>query len=875
MIRCVSVRPCPIVLACVLTVLESGIALAQAPGDPYSRLLAPLVPRSLGPANMGGRVVDLAVVEQSPSTMYVATASGRLWKTVNNGTTWIPVFDEQNTLSLGAVALAPSNPNIIYVGTGEANPRNSVSWGDGVYRSEDGGKTWRHVGLRDSAHIGRIVVHPRNPDVAYVAALGRLWGPNRERGLFRTEDGGKTWAACKFIDEDTGFIDVVMDPGEPQTLYAAAYSVRRDAFSGGNPVVMWGPGGGLYRSEDGGASWMRLSKGLPQCPLGRCGLAVSRADPRIVYAVVQTDKTTATVQGQPAGASGDPDTGGIFRSEDRGRSWRKVNDLCPRPFYYGQIRVDPVNDRRVYVLGISFHVSVDGGKTFRALLGRNIHGDHHALWLNPHDPRHLVLGNDGGLYLSYDRAATWEHVNNLPLGQFYAVGVDQRKPYWVYGGLQDNGSWGGPSATRSLAGLTNADWTKVLTGDGYYCQVDPTDPDIVYAESQYGRPRRLHRRTGASVDIQPRAPKGQPAYRFNWSAPLLLSPHDSRTLYFGGNHVFRSTNRGDKWEVISPDLSRGQPGPSRHTGHTITALAESPRRPGLLYAGTDDGRFHVRRDGQWFDLTDTVPGVPAERWVTRLECSHHEEGTAYLALDRHRHEDRRPYLFRTTDYGANWTPLASGLPTEGHVHVIRESSRNRALLFAGTEFGLFLSLDGGARWQRIRNGLPAVPVHDLVIHPRDRELVIATHGRGLYILDIAPLEGLTAEALAADVYLCAVKPATAYRLHGIRPVNGVKAFTAANPRAEAAIYYHLRAAAPGPVKVTITNATGEVMAELAGAGQPGLHRLAWQLAVELPEKTTSRAGFTSRLVPAGDYTVRLEVGGRALTRPMRVESEED
>jgi photosystem II stability/assembly factor-like uncharacterized protein len=578
MIRCYSVA------LCLATLVVVRPVPAAEPAGLSPKLLEPLLLRSIGPANMGGRVTGIAVVEKKPSTAYVATASGGLWKTENNGTTWTPVFDDQPVASLGDVAVAASDPNVVWVGTGEANARNSVSWGDGVYRSTDAGKTWKNVGLKETSHIGRVVIHPKNPQVVYVAALGRLWGPSRQRGVYKTADGGQTWEKVLFLDEDTGCIDLVMDPTDPETVYAAAYQVRRDAFSGGNPGTMTGPESGIFKTRDGGQSWERLTRGLPDRPLGRGGLAIYRRDPRILYAVVQTDRTSVrAVSGQGPGGSGKVETGGVFRSEDGGANWVKVNDLCPRPFYFGQIRVDPNDPQRVYVLGISLHVSTNGGKTFSGDAAPGVHSDLHALWIDPADSRHLIAGSDGGVFFSYDRGARWEHLKNLPIGQFYGIAVDTRKPYRVFGGLQDNGIWGGPSRTYNPEGITVADWFRVYGADGFRCQVDPTDPDILYAEWQYGRLLRLNVRTGEETDLQPKPVKGEPAYRFNWNAPILVSPHNPRILFFGGNHVFKSIDRGDAWEVLSPDLTHGKPGPSPHTGHTLTALAQSPLQGRLLF----------------------------------------------------------------------------------------------------------------------------------------------------------------------------------------------------------------------------------------------------------------------------------------------------
>jgi photosystem II stability/assembly factor-like uncharacterized protein len=868
----------------ILALLLAGVphATAQPAGLPRAFLDAFAV-RPIGPANMGGRITALAVVETKPSTMYVASASGGLWKTVNQGITWAPVFDGQPVASLGDVAVAPSNPDVVWVGAGEANARNSVSWGDGVYKSTDAGKSWQNMGLRDSHHIGKIVIHPKNADVVYVAALGHLWGPSKERGLYVTRDGGKSWEQSKFLDEETGFIDLAMDPGNPDILYAAAYRVRRDAFSGGNPAVQTGPAAGLYKTADGGKTWQKLTRGLPDRPLGRCGLAVSRKDPRVLYAVVQTDRTTLvreTEWGQPARRSAQPDTGGVFRSADRGETWTKLNDLCPRPFYFSQVRVDPADEQRVLVLGVTLHLSTDGGRTFRRDTAPTVHADHHALWINPANPEQLLLGTDGGLYISFDRGATWEHIRNLPIAQFYAIGLDSRKPYRVYGGLQDNGTWGGPTRTYSREGITPADWFRVYGADGFHVQPDPGDPDTVYAEGQYGNLLRINVRSGETVEIRPlpgRVSAGpDPArlgvrpdlpFRFNWSAPILLSQHSPGVVYFGGNHVFRSTNRGDLWTALSPDLTRGRPGRSPDLGHTLTTLAQSPRRGGVLWAGSDDGTVHVSRDGgrTWADVSDRIPGVPPERWITRIECSPFAEGTAYLTLDRHRNDDRAPYVFKTEDYGQTWKSLAGNLPPGGPVHVIRADRLNRDLLFLGTEFGLFVSLDAGGTWQPFGKGLPAVAVHDLAIHPRDRELVVATHGRSLYVIDISPLQELTPALRAAGAHLFAVKPATLFRYRAARGFSPGKDYLAPNPEFGAGIWYLLKESPPVTPSLRVLDAEGNLVISLPARREPGLHRAQWAL----------RRGtrMNDPLVAPGEYRVQLKVGEQEWTQKVRLEAE--
>jgi photosystem II stability/assembly factor-like uncharacterized protein len=853
-------RHAPPILALLLA---PAIAAADSPD-----LLAAFTARPLGPANMSGRICDVAVVDSKPAIMYVASATGGLWKTTNAGTTWAPLTDQLDVWSIGAVAVAPSKPNVVYFGSGEANPRNSISWGNGVYRSTDAGTTWSHLGLADTMHVGRIAVHPTNPDIAFAAALGHVWGPNAERGLFKTIDGGKTWQHSLKINADTGCIDVAVDPVNPQVVYAAAWQQRRGPFDGGNPADMTGPGSGLYKSSDGGVTWAKLTNGLPNRPLGRCGLSISRQNPNLVYAVIQTDRTlTDTTGNKPKANAVDVDIGGLFRSEDSGKSWKKVNDLCPRPFYYGQVRIDPTDSRRIYVLGVRLFVSADGGQTFRDDVARGIHGDHHALWIDPRDGDHMVAGNDGGLGLTLDRGRTWERLRNLPVAQFYGVAVDMSKPYRVYGGLQDNGSWGGPSRTDSAEGITLADWVRLLGSDGFQAQADPTD-STVYLETQYGGLRRVDGRTGRSRSIRPAPARDEPPYRFNWNSPMLLSPHNPRTLYYGGNHLLRSTDRGDHWNKISPDLTSGVPGPSAEFGHTLTAIAESPVRAGQLWVGTDEGRIWRSNDGgaAWLDLTGTLPAsLTKERCINRIECSPTAEGTAYVAISRHRQDDRTPYLFRTTDFGASWQSLAGNLPPDAAVHVVRTSPRNPDLLLAGTERGLYISRDAGTTWSRLRGGMPSVPVHDLVIQPRDRELVVATHGRGIYVVDIAPLEDLTAKVAAASVYLFEPRPVMVRAARPASGLTGGKMFAAPNPPAGAAIWYHLRDSV-GEVTVHVADAAGAVVAELPADREAGLHRLNWDL------RPPTRGG--NRVAPPikpGEYAVRLKVGEQWLVRPLRVE----
>ena len=828
--------------------------------------------RSIGPAVMGGRINDLAVNEQRPWVYYVGTASGGLWKTTNNGTTWTPVFDDQPVSSIGAVTLAPSDPEIVWVGTGEPNNWQSSTFGNGVYKSVDGGASWPHVGLEETHHIGRIAIHPSDPATVYVAAVGHLWGPNPERGVYRTTDGGKSWTTVLFIDEDTGVTDLAMDPANPRVLYAAAYQRRRTAwgFNGG------GDGSGLYKTTDAGDTWQLLSDGLPEGQTGRIGLDIYRSDPRIVYAIVQHEE------------------GGIFRSEDRGEHWEQVSELNPRPMYYSQIRIDPSHDGRIYVLGGPFYFSDDEGRSFvrntdmTPSYDIGVHGDHHALWVDPVHREHLILGGDGGLYVSWDASATWDKINNIPLAQFYDIGVDMQSPYFVYGGAQDTHSWGGPSATRTHIGILNQDWFQINFGDGMYQQIDPSDPNVVYTESQGGNIVRFDRAHGDRKSIKPYAPDGDEEYRFHWTAPIAISPHDSNRIYLGGNRLFTSTDRGETWEATE-DLTRAEDRDtleimgvrpdehmlSRHDGvsdwGTITTIAESPVAPGLMWVGTDDGLVKVSRDeGQtWTSQAGRFPGLNDDRaLVSRVVASHANAGRAYVSFDRHRLDDFTSYVFTTDDYGGSWRSLAAGLPDAGWINVVVEHPANANLLFAGTETGLFASFDRGREWSRLRGGFPTVPVDDLVIHPRDDDLVVGTHGRGIYILDdLTPLVQLSTSVLDAAVHLFDIRTATEFHLWKAESYGAQRQFIGANPPYGAIVTYYLRDATSEPASVTVADAGGRTVRRVEGPGAPGMNRIVWDLRADRPDGLGTGRG---PLVPPGRYTVRLDVNSHRLEKPVDV-----
>jgi photosystem II stability/assembly factor-like uncharacterized protein len=888
--------------------------------------------RSIGPASMGGRIDDIAVVDSSPSTFYVGFATGGVWKTTNNGTTFTPVFDEQPVTSIGDIAIAPSNPDIVYVGTGEPNNRQSSSFGAGVYKSTDAGKTWKLMGLKETQSIARIVVHPKNPDIAYVAVIGHLFGPNPERGLYKTTDGGATWTNTKFIDQDTGFTDVVMDPSNPNVLFAASYQRRRMpwGFNGG------GPSSGIWKTTDGAKTWTKLTgNGLPDNPIiGRIGLDIARSKPGTIYASIEVGPSGGTGAGvnddgtlvEPgrggAGAAGaggggrgaqpppppDPKKSGIWRSDDSGKTWRFLSNSMDRPMYYSQIRVDPTNPEIAYQGGAPFFKTTDGGKTWRQVQGL-AHSDHHAIWINPRDGNHLMVGNDGGLDVSYDQAATWEFVNSLgAVGQFYKVSADMREPYYVCGGLQDNGSWCGPSAVRSQNGILNSDWFRVGGGDGFYTANDPSDWRIVYSESQDGNTNRLDLGRGTTVSIRPRAPAGRggqqlppgaegvdpavlaqfgfgpgaangnivppPApgtnFRFYWNTPFQLSPHNPSTIWLGGERLFKSMDRGTTW-VMSDDLTRNigrndrpimevpgtAPMASKHDGaaaySNIITISESPVVPGIVWVGTNDGNLQVSRDGgmTWKNVVDKVPGVPKETHISRVAASPFTPGGAYVTFDGHRTDDHKPYVFATKDFGETWSSISSNLP-QGNVNVITPDDRNPNLLFLGTEYAIYVSMNGGREWKRLMQGMPTVRIDDLIIHPRERDLIAGTHGRSIWILDdISSLEQMNETTTQGDAYFFDMRPATAW-INDIQKqitVGGAKNFRGQNPDPGTAISYWLKSDANN-VRISITDVRGQNVRNIEGPAKAGLNRVRWDMRGNPPPPRGGGAGTGRAEQPA-------------------------
>ncbi len=885
--RRISIRAGFSICAIVTCVWSRAAAGEPAPpGSPVSEaMLKGLKARSIGPAVMGGRVSDIALDPRSPYGFYVGFATSGVWKTTNNGISFSPLFDDQPVQSIGAVAVAPSDPETVWVGTGEGNDRNSSGWGNGVYRSTDGGETWKRVGLPESRAIRRIAVHPARPDVAWAAAAGSLWAPGGERGLYKTADGGKSWklvlAAPKPHDALTGCSDVVLDPGSPDVLYAALYARRRRPWT-----LLYGAGatggadvGGIFKTTDGGDHWTKLAGGLPSLT-GRIGLALARSRPGVVMAVVQSDE----------GGTSDIDENhsrraGVFRSEDAGATWARVNPLCPRPFYFSRLEIDPANDQRVYVLGWIVYASDDGGRHFREDSFGKVHVDVHALAIGagstipPRPPKpgddaaprppvsqRLVMGNDGGIYQSFDAGGNWDFLNKVPAAQYYRIEVDDSLPYRIAGGLQDNSNWVGPSRTFSKEGIRNSDWTEIGGGDGFYCAFDPQDRDVIYAESQGGAVHRFNGRTGEVRQFQPRPSEGQPAFRFHWNAPLIASRHQKGVLYLAGNRVFKLADRAERFQVISADLSHNPADRTTAVGSTaenyavVYALAESPLKAGLLFAGTDDGRLWITEDdgGKWVEITAGVPPEARGKWVARIEPGHFDPGSAYVVFTGYRDGDDAPYIYRMAGLGKEWTRLTGGIPGNDPAIVVREDPVNRNLLYAGTEFGLYTSLDAGKGWVKA-GGLPAVRIDDLKVHPREGDLVIATHGRSLYVLDdTRPLRELTPEVAAKESHLFSIRAAHGrYLLSGSEEEGGKGQFRGQNPPEGALLTVWIREFTGEKFTLTIASAPGQTVAKFEQAASPGLTRLHWDLRPGKDYRVEYGGDQSDRFVPPGDYTAEL------------------
>ena len=887
--------PIASVVTCLLAVFAfSGNIAGQATQRPTSTAtttpdpFAGLQFRNIGPASMGGRVDDLAVLESNPAIFYVGTATGGLWKTQNMGITWEVLFDDlEDAVSIGDIAIPPDDANTVWVGTGENNNRQSGSWGNGLYKSIDGGKTWKHMGLRDSKHIARIIVDPVDHDVVYVAALGSLWGPSKERGVFKTTDGGLTWNNVLFVDQDSGATELVQDPSNNKVLYAATYQRRRATwgFNGG------GAGSAIWKSSDAGRTWTKLTNGIPSGPLGRIGMDVYRANPNILYARIEHQSESGT-----------------YRSDDAGLSWRKMSNVNPRPMYFSQIRVDPTNDLRVYVLGVQIHISDDGGKTF--IENGALHSDHHAMWINPKNSNHIIDGTDGGVGISWDKGKNWEGIYNMDLGQYYHVGYDMESPYNLCGGLQDNYTWCGPSAVRSRNGIVNDDWYQIQGGDGFEAVIDPNDPDTIYAESQDGNVVRVNRRTNERKTIRPLPNRGESGYRWNWNTPIHISPHDSATIYVGGNRVFKSTDRGQTWAPISPDLTQNTDRETlslmglvakeftiaKHDGvqsyGNLVQLVESPKQAGVLYAGADDGSVNMTKDGgkSWTNINARFPNMPKNAYVSGIVASAHDANTVYVSFDNHMNDDYDNYVYASVDGGTNFRSISEGLPKGQVVMTLAEDPKNAAVIYAGTEFGLFVSTDRGGNWQRVRSGLPTVPIHEIVFHPRENDMILATHGRSIWILDDATPIQQAGEGMRSDAFLFDFgRPAMQFNPANDRGFVTDKPFRGKNPTFGAPISFYLKGEVPSEnVTLRIRDAAGTVVRTLSGndlrdATKAGINRVHWDLRYQpLPAPQGGGpaggggggfggGGNNGPFVMPGEYRVTLVVNNKDIaTKPLRV-----
>lgn len=835
------------------------IVLVAAPASAQidTGTLGGLEARSLGPARMSGRIT--AIDAQNRNILWVGAASGGVWKSTNGGTTFKPVFDK-HIQSIGALAVDQTRPDTVWVGTGESNTRNSVSVGAGLYKTTDGGENWTLVGLEKVERISKIVIDPKKPDTVYVAGVGALWSASPERGLYKTTDGGKTWEKILYIDDNTGCADVALDPQEPNIVYASTWQFRRKGWF----FTSGGPGSGLHKSTDGGKTWRRLTRDMPEGELGRIAIAVAPTRPNVVYANIEAKKTA------------------LYRSDDMGESWKRVNNslnVTVRPFYFSFLMVDHKDYNKVYKLGLGLGVSRDGGQSFSDV-GSSTHGDHHALWVDPQNSSFMYLGTDGGVYKTYDGGNSWSMLRNLPVSQFYHVSYDLARPYNVYGGLQDNGSWTGPS--QSPGGIQNSEWRNTGFGDGFYSFADPSDPDVIYSEYQGGRLLRYHRSTGETKFIAPFPKDGEPKLRFNWNTPFQMSRSNPKTIYLGSQFLFVSTDQGESWARISGDLTTNDPEKQRQEesgglsidnstaeNHcTIYTISDSTLDPQVIWTGSDDGQVHLTRDGgkSWQNVTSNIPGLPANTWVSSIEASRHDDATAYATFDGHTFGDMKAYVYKTTDYGKTWQSITTDA-IKGFAHIVREDPVNPRLLFVGTEHGLYVSVDGGKQWGQFTGKFPQmVPVRDLAIHPREHDLIIATHGRGIYIIDdITPLRQLTEEVTAKSLHIFKSRPSPTSIATSEQEFPGSDEFVGSSlPEAAYITYYLKDRHVVGDFKIEILDSEGKLITTLPGGKRRGINRVPWFMRMKAPKvpRSNSLEGGISLgpMVAEGVYTVKITRG---------------
>ncbi len=863
--------------------------------DPFNqKLLECFQYRNIGPFRSGAWITDFAVPESPEKehlyTFYVAGRNGGLWKTTNNGTTFKPIFDDQDIFSIGDIALAPSEPQTVWVGTGEHATARSSYWGDGVYKSLDGGETWKHMGLKETHHIGRVVIHPKNPDIVYIAAMGHLFSPNKERGVYKTEDGGETWEKVLYINERVGVVDLALNRQNPDVLYAAAYEKDRFPWH----FEAGGEESGIYRTEDAGKTWKRLSKGLPQGKIGRIGLDIYRSNPNIIYAVVENTNMRPPTEEE---ASRDRERGiepekreiggEVYRSEDAGETWKKMNSVKDNvggkaAYSFNQIRVDPNNDQKVYVTSICLASSDDGGRTWYDInwpprkTFSSAFGDVRTLWIDPRNSDRLMMGSDGGVFVSYDGGKTCDFYDNLPMAQYYDICVDMEDPYNVYGGLQCHDSWKIPTSSWS-GEVSLEDMIPMGLGDGMYNVVSSENSRWVYNDIQFGGHQRIDQKLGIRTDIEPRREEGKPPYRFNWCPPLEISPHNSDVIYAGTQMLLRSMHRGENWQEISPDLTTNDAVKIAGKGHiqycTITTISESPVTPGLIWVGTDDGKVWVTQNSgaDWKDLTQNLVriGAPENYWVSRVFASHHKEGRAYVSKTGFRRDDFRSFLYQTDDFGRTWTDISNNLPNKP-INVVFEDRKNPDLLFVGNDKGIYVSIDRGSKWVSMRNNMPTIAVTDLLVHPRENDLVAGTYGRGVFITDISPLQELNQDILEKEAYLFSIEPAAqrVTRSWGAYQLYGDRHHSTPNEPDVMRIYYYLKNQADQKVDIRITDLTGNLLCDIQGSSEPGLNKVDWNMRSMPSDEQRERMGRWARgeLQDPGIYRIELEFKGQVLER---------